>query len=62
METRNEHRVRVFAVEQLRRLGVEMGVRHAVLIADTIEGHINAPNIASGPGLDCEDLPLTTPY
>lgn len=62
METRNEHRVRVFAVQQLRRLGVEMGVRHAVLIADTIERYISALGTEAGSGIVCEDLPLTTPY
>lgn len=36
MESRNPHNMRLFAVEQLRRIDTEMGIRQAGLLAETV--------------------------
>jgi hypothetical protein len=42
MESRNPRAMRLFAVEQLRHIDAEMGIRQAGLLADTVEERINS--------------------
>lgn len=41
MERRNSRTVRLFAVEQLRRIDAEMGIRQAGLLAETVAKRID---------------------
>ena len=41
MERRNSRAIRLFAVEQLRRINAQMGIRQAGLLAETVAKRIN---------------------
>lgn len=41
MERQNSRAVRLFAVEHLRRIDAEMGIRQAGLLAETVAKRIN---------------------
>jgi hypothetical protein len=59
----NDLDVRQYALEQIRRIGVEMGIRHAVLIADAMsELETQAGTQAPLRWLNCESIPLAAPY
>jgi hypothetical protein len=57
MERRNSRAVRLFAVEQLRRIDEEMGIRQAGLLAETVAKRIN---ISPGEAID-ESLEFMIP-
>lgn len=62
-ETCNEKDVRYYAVRQLRRLGVEMGVRQPVMLADRILQRMEDDERTSATSaMDCETFPLSAPY
>jgi hypothetical protein len=59
----NDISVRQYALSQMRRIGVEMGIRHAVLVADAMsELETQAGAQTTVQWLDCECVPLAAPY
>ena len=62
-EPRCDRDAREYAVEHLRRLGLEMGVRQPVLLADKIQEYMKEEEANGGvSSMECDTFLLSGPY